>query len=198
MRGRTEKQCRLRYLKYLQPILKRTEWTPNEDAVLFHLVNSIGKKWGLVAKLLTGKTEDATKNRYQFIRGKMENLLTLAPASGDREAGEISPLLDSQDMNEKLRAAVDAIINIRNGASSPPSNWCYDYDFTFGPYLSPSVVHDAICKRCALAVPSSQTGRKVCSKTGKLSTLEKLVYHNVFRIKFPSICCFRCFIISCR
>ena len=174
--GRTDEECRVRYFNYLKPLLNRNvDWTPNEDALLFYLVNSIGNQWDLISKLLTGKSDVAAKQRYNFIMRKMEKTLTLVRASGDREAGEISPILDSQDMRRQVRAAVDAIINLRSSTSTLPSDWCYDYEFEFGPYFLPSVVQDTFCRRCALAVPSPQTGRKVCKKTGALPSNGSLI-----------------------
>lgn len=167
--GRTGKQCRERFLNHLKPNLRRnTEWSPAEDALIFHLVNSIGTRWSSIAKLLPGRSDNAAKNRYHIIRRKLERLLTFLSSCEGQEAGETNPLLvlDSQDMSKHVSAAVDAIIALRSRAFTLPSEWSYAYDFTFGPYLLPSVVQDTVCKRCSLAVPSPQTGRRVCAKLG--------------------------------
>ncbi len=62
--GRSGKQCRERWHNTLNPDVKKGEWTPEEDKVIFELQSSIGPKWTEIAKNLPGRTENSIKNRF--------------------------------------------------------------------------------------------------------------------------------------
>lgn len=64
LHGRIGKQCRERYLNYLDASIKRTEWTEEEDRILFEIQRVIGNRWCEIAKVLPGRSENNVKNRY--------------------------------------------------------------------------------------------------------------------------------------
>ena len=70
--GRTNKQCRERYVNHLNPKLKNDKWTPREDAAIFHLHKSIGPKWASMSKLIPGRTDNGIKNRYHNLKSKLK------------------------------------------------------------------------------------------------------------------------------
>jgi hypothetical protein len=62
--ARKAKNCRDRYLNYLQPNLKTEDWTAEEDSDLLKLVQQYGKKWMIISELLPGRSPISTKNRF--------------------------------------------------------------------------------------------------------------------------------------
>jgi myb proto-oncogene protein len=54
--GRTSKQCRERWYHYLDPSVKKTEFTAEEDEIILKLHAEHGNKWSFISKHLDGRT----------------------------------------------------------------------------------------------------------------------------------------------
>ncbi|KAI3456682.1 hypothetical protein Pfo_013345 [Paulownia fortunei] len=59
---RCGKSCRLRWVNYLRPDVKRGNFTPEEEQTIIKLHNSIGNKWSKIASYLPGRTDNEIKN----------------------------------------------------------------------------------------------------------------------------------------
>ncbi|VDB93451.1 unnamed protein product [Peniophora sp. CBMAI 1063] len=62
---RTNKACRKRWLHSLCPTVKKTAWTHAEDDTLLRLYEQHGPKWALIARAISGRTDDACSKRYR-------------------------------------------------------------------------------------------------------------------------------------
>ncbi len=67
MPGRTDTQCRQRYKLTLDPTIKREKWTEEENEQLKKLVNQHGQKWAMIAKEMSGRTENHCRHQYKRI-----------------------------------------------------------------------------------------------------------------------------------
>ncbi|KAE9616460.1 hypothetical protein Lal_00034235 [Lupinus albus] len=69
---RCGKSCRLRWINYLRPDLKRGNFTEEEDEVIIKLHSLLGNKWSLIAGRLPGRTDNEIKNYWNtHIRRKL-------------------------------------------------------------------------------------------------------------------------------
>ncbi|KAH0707348.1 hypothetical protein KY290_011904 [Solanum tuberosum] len=59
---RCGKSCRLRWINYLRPDLKRGNFTPQEEDTIIKLHQSFGNKWSKIASHLPGRTDNEIKN----------------------------------------------------------------------------------------------------------------------------------------
>lgn len=73
--GRTGKQARERWLNQLSPDLEKRPWTAEEDQIVMEAHARLGNRWSEIAKLLKGRTDNATKNRFNTtIRRRISEL----------------------------------------------------------------------------------------------------------------------------
>lgn len=155
--GRSGKQCRERYLNHLTPNIKLKDWSPVEDAAIFRLYQTVGTKWSMMSKIIRGRTDNGIKNRYHHLKRRldrqMQATLTSSELGGIVQRLEANPLLENCDPWVLKYVAIQSLLPVKQLEKSDAAG-----------YLR--LGNNELCARCALFVPSLQTGRLVCKTTG--------------------------------
>lgn len=81
---RCGKSCRLRWMNYLRPDIKRGNITPEEDDLIIRMHSLLGNRWSLIAGRLPGRTDNEIKNYWNtHLSKKLRNEGT-DPKTGDK------------------------------------------------------------------------------------------------------------------
>ena len=128
-----------------------------------------------MSKVIPGRTDNGIKNRFHNLRRQLE-----------REDGHRLRLSNENDFPDQIRlerlrkfptslqGKADELWEIQGGIGvlsaqsvlgTPTTGSNSAAKTYFGPFYSPTVEAE-LCARCGLAVPSVQTGRELCKKTG--------------------------------
>ncbi|KAL2324101.1 hypothetical protein Fmac_023159 [Flemingia macrophylla] len=78
---RTGKSCRLRWLNYLKPDIKRGNLTPQEQLLILELHSKWGNRWSKIAQHLPGRTDNEIKNYWRTRVQKQARQLNIESGS---------------------------------------------------------------------------------------------------------------------
>ncbi|KAL8542294.1 hypothetical protein ACS0TY_003236 [Phlomoides rotata] len=81
---RCGKSCRLRWINYLRPDLKRGAFSPHEEQLILQLHSLLGNRWSQIAARLPGRTDNEIKNFWNSsIKRRLKKSSTDAPNNSD-------------------------------------------------------------------------------------------------------------------
>jgi myb proto-oncogene protein len=76
---RSGKSCRLRWMNYLRPDLKKEPISKREEEIIISLQQSLGNRWSAIAARMPGRTDNEIKNYWN---SRIRKRLSAAAKSG--------------------------------------------------------------------------------------------------------------------
>ncbi|XP_074565110.1 transcription factor MYB1-like [Curcuma longa] len=89
--NRCGKSCRLRWLNYLRPGIKRGNISADEEELIIRLHKLLGNRWSLIARRLPGRTDNEIKNYWNTTLGKKTGETSKANSNQGKAAAIIRP-----------------------------------------------------------------------------------------------------------
>ncbi|KAF7054072.1 hypothetical protein CFC21_061828 [Triticum aestivum] len=134
---RTGKSCRLRWLNYLRPDLRRGSITPQEQLLILELHSRWGNRWSKIAQHLPGRTDNEIKNYWRTRVQKHAKQLKCDVNS--QQFKDVMRYLWMPRLVERIQAAATA--DAVQTAADTPLSWQHGADDAL--YESPELPVDA-------------------------------------------------------
>ncbi|KAK3146983.1 hypothetical protein QOZ80_3BG0276190 [Eleusine coracana subsp. coracana] len=152
---RCGKSCRLRWLNYLRPGIKRGNISDDEEELIIRLHRLLGNRWSLIAGRLPGRTDNEIKNYWNTTLGK-------------KVRGDVVMSSSRSKQQHQPSAVSSIIIRSRPSASEPASDAAPDEAAVGRPSPEPNtspVRTKAL--RCTARVPVAPRAAAPASNGGR-------------------------------
>lgn len=134
---RCGKSCRLRWINYLRPDLKRGMFSQKEEDLIISLHEVLGNRWAQIATQLPGRTDNEIKNFWNSCLKKKLMKQGIDPNTHSR--------ISENDLTHQKNSSANALFQIQHSAEMDQvfllndSNSSYNEDhFTRKPVFDPN------------------------------------------------------------
>ncbi|KAG2671451.1 hypothetical protein I3760_14G136900 [Carya illinoinensis] len=99
---RCGKSCRLRWMNYLRPNVKRGQIAPDEEDLILRLHRLLGNRWSLIAGRIPGRTDNEIKNYWNTHLSKKLISQGIDPRTHKPLNHDSSPVINAKATSSKI------------------------------------------------------------------------------------------------
>ncbi|KAL2331770.1 hypothetical protein Fmac_019351 [Flemingia macrophylla] len=145
--ARCGKSCRLRWLNYLRPDVKRGNFSRDEEETIVRLHEKLGNRWSAIAAELPGRTDNEIKNHWHTVLKKrfQQKSESKCESAKDKYSKSMETVLENstdepyicQPSPQQPSFSGSSCITTDTAAATNHENWVpeIDNDFWTEPYL---------------------------------------------------------------
>ncbi|KAB2001532.1 hypothetical protein ES319_D11G001000v1 [Gossypium barbadense] len=117
---RCGKSCRLRWINYLSPGVKRGRFSDQENDLIIRLHNLLGNRWSLIAGRVPGRTDNQVKNHWNTHLSKKLGIIKNPTAHSSQFQ---TPSKSSRDDDNSHSQAQDQVMMTNTDALPSPRDY---------------------------------------------------------------------------